>query len=39
YLAETDVQRFYRDAKILEIYEGTREMEKLIVAREILGRF
>jgi alkylation response protein AidB-like acyl-CoA dehydrogenase len=39
YLAETDVQRFYRDSKILEIYEGTREMEKLIVAREILGRF
>jgi alkylation response protein AidB-like acyl-CoA dehydrogenase len=39
YLAETDVQRFYRDAKILEIYEGTREMEKIIVAREILGRF
>ena len=39
YMDETDVQRFYRDAKVLEIYEGTREMEKVIVAREILGRF
>ena len=36
YIDEYDVQRFYRDAKILEIYEGTREMEKTIVAKELL---
>ena len=30
--------RFYRDAKIVEIYEGTKEIEKLTIAREILGR-
>lgn len=37
YIDEYDIQRFYRDAKILEIYEGTKEMEKQIVARSLLG--
>ncbi|MFH1350959.1 MAG: acyl-CoA dehydrogenase family protein [Pseudomonadota bacterium] len=37
YLDEYKVQRLYRDAKILEIYEGTREIEKTIVARSLLG--
>ena len=37
YIAEYDIQRFYRDAKIVEIYEGAREMEKQTIAREILG--
>lgn len=36
YFDEYKVQRLYRDAKILEIYEGTKEMEKTIVARAIL---
>jgi alkylation response protein AidB-like acyl-CoA dehydrogenase len=36
YLGEYDVERFYRDSKIIEIYEGTKEIEKLIIAREIL---
>ncbi|MBE0617749.1 MAG: acyl-CoA dehydrogenase family protein [Proteobacteria bacterium] len=38
YLAEYDVERFYRDAKIVEIYEGTKEVEKQIVARTLLGK-
>jgi len=38
YIDEYKVQRLYRDAKILEIYEGTKEIEKTIVARELLGR-
>ncbi len=38
YLAENDVERFYRDAKIVEIYEGTKEVEKQIVARGVIGR-
>jgi len=38
YLAEYDVERFYRDAKIVELYEGTKEVEKQIVARCILGK-
>jgi alkylation response protein AidB-like acyl-CoA dehydrogenase len=37
YFDEYKVQRLYRDAKILELYEGTKEMEKTIVARSILG--
>ena len=36
YIDEYKVQRLYRDAKILEIYEGTKEIEKTIVARSIL---
>jgi len=38
YLAEYDISRYYRDAKIVEIYEGAREIEKITIAREILGR-
>jgi alkylation response protein AidB-like acyl-CoA dehydrogenase len=38
YIAEYDVERFYRDAKIVEIYEGAREIEKIAIAKEILGR-
>jgi alkylation response protein AidB-like acyl-CoA dehydrogenase len=37
YIDEYKVQRLYRDAKILEIYEGTKEAEKIIVANTILG--
>jgi alkylation response protein AidB-like acyl-CoA dehydrogenase len=36
YIDEYKVQRLYRDAKILEIYEGTKEIEKTIVARSVL---
>ncbi len=36
YLDEYKVQRIYRDAKILEIYEGTKEIEKTIIARALL---
>lgn len=37
YIDEYRVQRLYRDAKILEIYEGTKEMEKTIISRALLG--
>ncbi len=30
-----DVQRYYRDAKIIEIYEGTKEVEKITIARRL----
>jgi alkylation response protein AidB-like acyl-CoA dehydrogenase len=36
YIDEYKVQRIYRDAKIVEIYEGTKEVEKSIVAKNIL---
>ncbi|PLX40046.1 MAG: acyl-CoA dehydrogenase [Deltaproteobacteria bacterium] len=38
YLAEYDIERFYRDAKIVELYEGTKEVEKQVIARVILGK-
>jgi alkylation response protein AidB-like acyl-CoA dehydrogenase len=36
YMAEFDVERFYRDAKITTIYEGTSEIQKTIIARDLL---
>jgi acyl-CoA dehydrogenase len=36
YIDEYKIQRLYRDAKILEIYEGTKEIEKTIVAKGLL---
>ncbi len=38
YIAEYDIQRFYRDAKIIEIYEGSKEVEKAVIASELLRR-
>jgi acyl-CoA dehydrogenase len=38
YMAEYDVERFYRDAKITEIYEGTKEIQKNTIASVILGK-
>ena len=38
YFNDHDIERFYRAAKVLEIYEGTKEIEKIIIAREILGK-
>ena len=38
YMGEYDVERFYRDAKIIEIYEGTKEIEKIIISRALLGK-
>jgi alkylation response protein AidB-like acyl-CoA dehydrogenase len=36
YVKEYDVERFFRDAKILEIGEGTSEVQRIIISREIL---
>jgi alkylation response protein AidB-like acyl-CoA dehydrogenase len=36
YVREYLVERFLRDAKITEIYEGTSEIQKIIIARELL---
>lgn len=39
YMDDHDIERFYRAAKVLEIYEGTKEVEKIIIGRRLLGRF
>lgn len=36
YVAEYPVERFYRDARITKIYEGTNEIQRLIIARNVL---
>jgi alkylation response protein AidB-like acyl-CoA dehydrogenase len=37
YTREFPVERYYRDAKITEIYEGTSEIQRIVIARSILG--
>ncbi len=37
YFRGSDAERMYRDAKLLEIGEGTNEVLKMIVAKEIIG--
>jgi alkylation response protein AidB-like acyl-CoA dehydrogenase len=36
YVKEYPVERFMRDAKITQIYEGTQEIQRLVIAREML---
>lgn len=38
YTTEFPVERYYRDAKITEIYEGTSEIQQVIIARDLVGR-
>jgi len=37
YSRESDVERMYRDARVLPIYEGTSEIQRMIIARDLLG--
>ncbi|MEO0241390.1 MAG: acyl-CoA dehydrogenase [candidate division WOR-3 bacterium] len=39
YSREHPVQRFFRDAKVTEIYEGTNEIQKIVIARETLKEY
>ncbi|MEJ2066992.1 MAG: acyl-CoA/acyl-ACP dehydrogenase [Deltaproteobacteria bacterium] len=38
-LQEYDVEHYWRDAKVMEIFEGTKEIEKILIARRLLGRY
>jgi len=37
-LEEYDVAHYWRDAKVLEIFEGSKEIEKMIIGRKVLGK-
>ena len=37
YTRELPAERYYRDAKVTEIYEGTSEIQRLVIARALLG--
>jgi alkylation response protein AidB-like acyl-CoA dehydrogenase len=37
YIREYQVERYFRDAKITQIYEGTSQIQKLVIARAVLG--
>ena len=36
YCKDFPVERYFRDAKVTEIYEGTSEIQRLVIARELL---
>jgi alkylation response protein AidB-like acyl-CoA dehydrogenase len=38
YSKEYDVERYFRDAKVTEIYEGTSEIQRLVIARSVLSQ-
>jgi alkylation response protein AidB-like acyl-CoA dehydrogenase len=37
YTREFPVERFMRDAKITQIYEGTNQIQRIVIARDLLG--
>jgi butyryl-CoA dehydrogenase len=38
YLDDCEIERKFRDAKLCEIGEGTSEVQKLVIARELIGK-
>ena len=36
YINEYPVERFYRDARLLRLYEGTSQIQQVVIARELL---
>jgi len=38
YSKEYDVERYFRDAKVTEIYEGTSEIQRMVIARSMLSQ-
>jgi alkylation response protein AidB-like acyl-CoA dehydrogenase len=38
YSKEYDVERYFRDAKVTEIYEGTSEIQRMVIARAVLSQ-
>ena len=38
YMKEYPVEKMMRDAKILQIYEGTNQIQRVIIAQQLLGK-
>ncbi len=39
YSKDYDIERYYRDARVLRIYEGTSEIQRLVIARSVLSEY
>jgi acyl-CoA dehydrogenase len=39
YMSEYAVERFYRDVRIFRIYEGTSQIQQLLIARNLIKEF
>ena len=39
YTTEYNVERYMRDAKITEIYEGTSEIQRIVIAKDLLKEY
>ena len=39
YSKDYDVERYYRDVRVLRIYEGTSEIQKIVIARDLLAEY
>jgi butyryl-CoA dehydrogenase len=35
YVADFPVEKYYRDARVFQIYDGTNEVQKILIAREL----
>jgi acyl-CoA dehydrogenase len=38
YVKDYPVERYMRDAKITQIYEGTQQIQRVVIARQLLGK-
>ena len=38
YSKEYDVERYFRDAKVTEIYEGTSEVQRMVISKAVLSK-
>ena len=38
YMKDYAIERMYRDARILRIYEGTSEVQKMVISRNVIGK-
>jgi alkylation response protein AidB-like acyl-CoA dehydrogenase len=37
YVKEYDVERYYRDVRVTRIYEGTSEIQRIVIGRSVAG--